>query len=425
MKKYFGWGSVFLISLITLVLYFLSKTGFPVHFSWRTVSQVISLIGTSWLCFSFIMTGRFGFINDIFGGIDKMYKSHHIIGGLAFVMVLHHPLFLAIDALPNSKLSANYLFFSDTLAYNLGVISLYAFLLLLALTFLIDLPYSMWKKTHNLMGIPMIFACLHIITITSDVSRYLPLRFWIILLIFAALFVSFYKRFLYEKFGPRYDYLITDIKKNGNIYIFSLQEKNEKMEFRPGQFVFLKINCLGNEFHPFSIVSSSGEKHLRVAIKVLGDYTLGIERACEVKGDCVILGPYGSFHKPMKTHSDIVMIAGGIGITPFVGMIKEDLELDSKRKIDLFYAVRNRDEIVFGDEIEEMHKSNKNLSWNVFVSSEGHRLSAEMINEKIKLINNKKFLLCGPTSMMYQIAEGLRKSGVKNRDIIYEDFSFK
>jgi len=424
MKKYFGWGALFLVSLITLVLYFLSKTN-GVAVSWRTLSQMLSLVGTAWLCVSFVMTGRFGVVNEAFGGIDKMYKAHHIIGGLAFVMVLHHPLFLAIDALPNSKLAANYLFFSNNLSYNLGVIAIYILLLLLMLTMLIDLPYSLWKKTHNFMGLPLVFACLHIITVTSDVSRYLPLRFWVILMIFAALLVAFYKRFLYEYFGPRYDYEIMDIKKQGYVYLFSLLEKGAKMEFKPGQFVFLKINCLGNEFHPFSIVSSTREKYLRIAIKVLGDYTLKLDKACEVKGDCVVLGPYGNFYKPMVTNLDIVMIAGGIGITPFVGMIREDLSTDKARNIDLFYAVRDKQEVAFEEEIKDLHAANKNFSWSLFVSSEGNRINAKTIKEDLKDLGGKKFLLCGPTSMMNQIADGLQKLGVKRADIIYEDFSFK
>ena len=353
-----------------------------------------------------------------------MYKAHHIIGGLAFVMVLHHPLFLAVGALPNANLATSYVFFSRNLSYNLGVFSVYSFLLLLLLTFLIQLPYSLWKKTHNLMGIPLVFACLHIVTITSDVSRYFPLRVWMLFMIFFAILTAFYKILLYEKLGPRCEYEITKIEKSENVYIFSLLERGGKMSYKPGQFVFLKINCLGNEYHPYSIVSAPNELYLKVAIKVLGDYTLRLDRVCEKEG-CVIQGPYGNFYKPMESDSDIVMIAGGIGITPFIGMIKESLSQNKSRKIDLFYAVRNKEDAVFLVEIEKMCSEDKSFAWNLIISSEGNRISAQLIKDNLTDSPKKKFLLCGPSSMMYEIADDLQKMGVKNADIIYEDFSFK
>lgn len=424
MKKHVGWWLILVISLVTVALYFFSKGGIIPNLSWRSLSQVLALLGTVWLCVSYVLSTRMAWVNNVFGGMDKMYRAHHIIGGLAFAMVLHHPIFLAIEALPNAIVARNYLFFSRSLPFNLGVMSIYLFLLLLILTLLVKLPYSMWKTTHNFMGIPLLFAGAHILTITSDVSNSIVLRFWIVFWLLVGITSAIYKRFFYEKWGPRFEYKIAKIERVANVYVLSLEEISSKMEYQPGQFVFLKIDRLGGEYHPYSIVSYNKDRYLKLAIKILGDYTVGMERVTE--GDfCTIQGPYGDFFRPMKSDSNIVMVAGGIGITPFIGMIKNDLQKDSERKIELFYTVRSKEDALFLEDLRSLREENGRFNWKLIVSGGGQRLDCNLIRESVGSFANKKFLLCGPQSMMICLAEDLKKYGVKNQDIIYEDFSFK
>lgn len=411
---------------ITLVLFLMAKfaNSEDLALTWVVASQFFSLIGLTLLAVSFVLSGRFIFVEKIFGGLDKVYKIHHITGGIAFVLILHHPLFLLVNALPNLTLAWKYIIFSNILPFNFGVIGLYAMMLMLILTLLVNLPYSLWKKTHELMGIALLFSALHILTITSDVSRYMPLRVWVIMVIIVSFWAVIYRRFLYSFIGPVYSYTVEKVNKFNDVIDIWLKPTKNGLPYQPGQFVFAEIEKLGNEAHPYSIASFQTDGRIRLAIKILGDYTLGL-RAVEPGDTARLWGPYGTFNQATISSKDMVWIAGGIGITPFLGLIEKEMADGTDRKVDLFYCFSSEDDKPFADEIIKKIAGQKNIHYLEYCSAVRGRITAEGILQMVGDFGNKKFMLCGPVGMMLSLTEQLKKMGVKNKDIIFEDFNFK
>ncbi|EKD52702.1 MAG: hypothetical protein ACD_61C00270G0003 [uncultured bacterium] len=255
MKNHIGIVMIWVVTAITLILFFSSKivSGEGIVFSWLLITQTLALVGTALLSVSFILSSRWRFVEDWFGGMDKVYKNHHLFGGIAFALLLHHPIFLLLNVLPDIGFGWKYLWISNLLPYNWGILSLYFMMSMLVLTLLINLPYSLWKKTHEFMGIALLFACLHVVTITSDVSRFLPLRLWIIFLLSLAVYSVIYRRFLYGFIGPKFKYLVKNIRKIGDMYAIEMVPSDKKIRFNPGQFVFARFDDLGEETHSFSI----------------------------------------------------------------------------------------------------------------------------------------------------------------------------
>lgn len=420
-----GVALVWLSVLITLNLFVISKWNLnsEVTLSWITISQVISLVGTVLLCLSFVLSSRFRWLENLFGGLDKVYKIHHFTGGLGFVLLIHHPLFLAINVLPRTDLTLKYFWFSNLISYNYGIFALYIMLLLLVLTLIINLPYNLWLKTHEFMGVVLIFASLHILTIVSDVSRYSPLRFWIVLWLVLALVAVIYKRFLYNLIGPRYRYVIESNRVIGDIVEIWLKPITKQMNYYAGQFVFANFESLGKEVHPFSISSNGFDGRVRLDIKILGDYTLKTKSLKQ--GEIATLyGPYGKFYESLLGKSDLVWIAGGIGITPFMGML--DLAKRwNKQKVELIYCAKTESEMIFDEEIRNKIRECDNFSYCPHCSNNKGRITAKSILEIVGNFNNKKFLLCGPVEMMTSLSEQLAELGVKRKNIIFEDFNFK
>lgn len=424
MKKkglFFVWTSI----LITINLFALAKiySGLGLSLTWTTASQLASLLGTNLLCISYILSGRFKLLDYLFGGLDKVYRIHHTTGGLAFVMLLHHPLFLIVNALPNTELTSKYFWFSDILAYNFGVMALYLMILLLLLTLVINLPYHIWLKTHEYMGLVLLLASAHILTITSDVSRFAPLKLWLVTLLILGVFSAAYKKFFYKYFGPKFTYEVDDISIISDTYTIYLKPSSVAMSYYPGQYVFASFEKLGPESHPYSIASTGADGKLRLSIKVLGDYTLNLKKLA-VGDKAVLFGPYGSFYESLLGSRDLVFVAGGIGITPFLGML-EMANNTNKQKIDLIYCTKNESEMIFSHEIEKIVNISKKITLHKFCSDDKGRISPKEILRLIGGGDKKKFLLCGPQQMMENIAIGLASLGVKKRNVIFEDFSFK
>ncbi|MBI2465183.1 ferric reductase-like transmembrane domain-containing protein [Candidatus Shapirobacteria bacterium] len=179
MKSTGNW-ILWVIILITLGMFVSSKADMTEVMAtpWLSASQALALVGTALLSMSFVLSSRARFLESLFGGMDKVMKVHHIVGGISFLLIINHPLFLAIDAIPNFQIATRYFWLSTNLSYSLGVGALYTLVITLLLTLVIKLPYDLWLKTHDFMGLALLLGSLHVYTISSDVSRYAPLRIW-------------------------------------------------------------------------------------------------------------------------------------------------------------------------------------------------------------------------------------------------------
>lgn len=419
--------TILLPLLVTVNLFVLSKTDLVASFGnpWLFFSQLFSLLGTVLLSFTFVLGSRARFLEKLFGGLDKVIKIHHIIGAISFILLLHHPLFLAVQALPNFDLASRYLYFGTTSSYNFGVIAIYGMIILLALTLVVKLPYDVWIKTHDLFGIVLFFASLHIFFITSDVSRYMPLRIWMFINLDLGLFFYIYKVFLYRWFGPKYEYTVSKINQINDVYEIYLTPVDESIRFKPGQFCFVSFDKLGlTEAHPFSFSSSPDEMTLRFSVKIVGDYTLSLKNLT-VGTKCSVWGAYGKFYYGFDSKKDVVFLAGGIGITPFMSLLNYEVLHIKPRKIHLFYSSRSLNDAIYDDELLTLQTRLPNFTYFQNFGDQKPRLNCQTIISEAGDLHNKIFYICGPTPMMYSLASQLKENGVKTKDIIFEDFAFK
>ncbi len=415
--------SILLPLLVTINLFLLSKTN--IELSWLFFSQLFSLLGTVLLSISFVLGSRSRFLEKIFGGLDKVIKLHHIIGGVSFVLLLNHPIFLALSVLPNFNLASRYIFFSADQIYNFGVMALATMTLLLIFTLIIKLPYDIWLKTHDFFGLVLLFASLHIFLITSDVSRYLPLRIWMMLVLAVGIYFYIFKVFLYKKFGPKYSYIVEKINEVGDVLEIYLKPENESIKYYPGQFAFINFDMNGlNETHPFSFSSSPDDFMIRFTIKIMGDYTLKL-RQLSPGTKCLIWGSYGKLYYGFDGNKDVVCVAGGIGITPFVSLIRYEIKHIKPRKIYLFYSAKTEKSAIYHSDFIELESNLINFNYYPNFTCDKPQLSCQKLVENIGNLNNKLFYLCGPTKMMDNLSYQLQENGVKTKDIIFEDFSFK
>ncbi|TSA45265.1 hypothetical protein D4R52_02800 [bacterium] len=419
---------IFLAVINTIGLWILSKPNAGQIFAqpFRSIGQITGLLGAILISIQFILASRFGFLEKFFGSLDRVYRVHVLTGSLAFLVMLNHPLFLAMNVLPSAKASLIYFLPSKNLAYTLGVLALYLFAMLLIFTLFIRLPYHIWKFSHAMNVVPLGIILFHMMYIPSDISSFLPLRYWIIGSAIIALATYGYRRLLYPYFGPRYEYEISRISQLGNVVELELAPLAKSVEYLPGQFVFLSVRdkLFSSEEHPFSLSSSPGEKNLRVSIKASGDYTSKMGRLRE--GTRVsIMGPYGGFaERSLSRAGDDIWIAGGIGVTPFLSLLKYYLRHGTKKHIWFFYSGKGEAEVKYISDLNEMVKDFPNIQVISRSSKEQGRLNARIVADTVAGIGSKQILLCGPVLMMEDLTNQFLTIGVHPRNIFFENFNF-
>lgn len=229
-------------------------------------------------------------------------------------------------------------------------------------------------------------------------------------------------------------YIVKRIKQiNGVVFLDLVPKQGDVFNFSPGQFAMVALydeNGAVWKQRPFSICSPPTSKnHLQFAIKIFGEFTHKI--ASLEEGDKLgVAGPYGFFIFDETKMKNVVFLAGGIGITPFVSMIRYASEKNLTNKILLFCSIKTKDDIVCLEELESFSRQNKNFRVVFTLTSdipnnwlyEKGRIDEEMLKKYCPSFADKYFFLCGPSGFMTAMKEYLIKNGVQENLIITENF---
>jgi len=428
-KNNFGWTVFIVLSLLPIIFWYFSKpisTRFVSSTTTLTsLGQITGLVGMAMFALTLILSSRLKFLENYFGGLNKVYIAHHIFGSIAFILLLFHPLILAGKfAQVSARSAALFLLPGSDWSINFGIIALFLMMIFLVLTFFAKLPYQIWKFSHKFLGFAFFFAALHSFFIPSDISRDPILRIYMLALAGVGIIAFTYRAVLTKFFVRYFEYSVEEVKILAeNVVEIIMSPKGKRINFTPGQFVFVSFvdNNISAESHPFSISSAVSEKNLRLTIKSLGDYTSQL-RNLKAGALAKIEGPFGKFsHQDVKNKNQI-WIAGGIGITPFLSMVKS-LE-NAEYKIDLYYCVNNEKETIFFEELLKISQQNPNFRVVPFYSEKQGFINAEFIQKISGELNNKEIFLCGPPAMMKNLKEQFLKLKVSRENIHSEEFDF-
>lgn len=409
--------------LSILLLFVVAHLGFSIPEAGQQATAATLIGGLAFLLItvSIFLSTRPQFLEDTFGGLDRIYQVHKVCGISAGLLVLLH--FLAAPK------SVPIGFDSETISLTpslpLGMLALISLVLSLALTLNRKIPYHRWRVMHRAMGLIYIIAIIHLITIPSIFFERFGLSGIILLIASSVGVLSYFYNALGLNRHTSFLYTIEAVNQLERAVEIELRPKAEVMNFTAGQFAFLEIQGEGlQEPHPFSISSSPNDKTIRFTIRVLGDWTRKIREEIKAGTEAILRGPYGRFKSDFSEKKQIWM-AGGIGITPFLSMLR-DMKQDDDREIHLVYAVREKKEALFLEEISNKVSQLHGLKLVLLESSLGEYARVDIMKMKLPdSISEYGYYLCGPKSMVNGIAKDLRKEGILRSKIHTEAFEFR
>jgi ferredoxin-NADP reductase len=229
------------------------------------------------------------------------------------------------------------------------------------------------------------------------------------------------------------------------IYSFYLRAHDQQPlpSFKPGQHLTCHLRVPGQS-HPvvrcYSLSDcprDDGRYRLTVKRIQTSDGRTGIASGhlCQrlAAGDIInVEAPSGSFYLDLTDQRPIVLIAGGIGLTPLLAMVNAVAAAASKRELRLFYGVRNPAQQVMKEHLQELAAQHPSISLTLCYSHPPADLVTDATNHHgridIDLLknllpsSNYLFYLCGPPAMMQELRAGLLAWGVPASDIHFEAF---
>lgn len=431
-RIYVGYSVVFATVVLSLLLWIAEmwRAGALHDNPWIYPAKVGSHGTLMLMCWAFILATRFRPVEWLFGGLDKVYRAHRVIGETAFFLIFLHPVFLAVARTDSLGGFFGYFWFSSDWTRNTGILALAFFTLLVVLSIYVKIAYHRWKRTHDFFGVLLVLILVHAWISGGEMRTYPVLTVWYGAWSALGLGAYVYIRFLYRFVGPQYDVVTSEVKDIGDaISEIRLKPVGRPLHHKPGQFIYISFDsdAVTEEPHPFSISSGPEDPALRLSIKRLGDWTRDIHKI-ERGEPARIWGPYGHFSDlALKEHAmPLLMIGGGVGITPFLSIIHSEVFAHRKGPAVLIYSVPNSAKQVYGQEIRAAAEKLPQLDTVMHLSDEQGFINEKFLRQSVsEPLEQHLVMLCGPGPMTDSIRNLLLKAGLQPKQIISEEFQIR
>ncbi len=370
---------------------------------------------------SVVLSTRAPVLEDWFGGLDRMYQTHRVVGVLAALLALVHffgvpkELPAGVDPLQNPLVPSA----------PLGMLGLIFLVIGLFIALNRKIRYSFWRPTHKIMALVYVLVIGHFFTAPQIFFvQFSPSGLLLLAAATCGVVCLIYSIFGMNK-RTAAPYTIEAVNALERATEIVLKPTGPHLDFKPGQFAFVEIAGKGwSEPHPFTISSAPSDGHLKFTIKVLGDWTRKVREELQPGGHVNVRGPYGRFDAT-KAGDKQIWLAGGIGLTPFLSKIRA-MESGDSRQIHLVYAAREAQDAIFLDELRDHAARLGNVTLVPLFSDEGNFARVDMMKQKLPdPLDSYEYFMCGPKPMVDGLMKDLKSEGVPRSKIHTEAFEFR
>lgn len=211
-------------------------------------------------------------------------------------------------------------------------------------------------------------------------------------------------------------------------------EKPAGFNFTPGQYGgFTLINPAetdaGGITRRFSILSTPDDMYLSIAMRIQQSAYKRVLKELPFNSELKFAGPIGTFVLHQETTTPAVLIAGGIGITPFYSMIVAALKHTPDRDITLFYGNQSPADTAFLTELQTLAATHPHFKFipimtnpdNSWMGETGY-ISYQLIKKNVINLSTPIFYICGSATMVNALNETLNELDVPKEHIKVEDF---
>jgi ferredoxin-NADP reductase len=212
-------------------------------------------------------------------------------------------------------------------------------------------------------------------------------------------------------------------------------EKPEGFEFKAGQYLEMTLPEMaetdtGEATHSFSIASAPYEDEIMIATRMRDTPFKRVLGAMKHGAYADIEGPYGTFVLHNDAARPAVFLTGGIGITPFLSIIKQSTHSGSQHRVFLFYSNHTSDDAAFLVELQELALKNPNFTFVPTMThggkdwkGEAGRIDKAMLLRYLEDLARPVYYIAGPPEMVAAMAQMLEDAGVDPGSIKTEDFA--
>jgi predicted ferric reductase len=374
-------------------------------------------------------------------GIEQILRLHRYLGLVVLGLVLAHVgVVVLADPVRKIKLLDLANASPGMRAATIATIAL----VLLAVTSLLRrrlrLPYGLWRIVHVLLAATAVAGiAVHVLLLDNLVSQD-GMGTWFAALGGSLVLVLVLRWIVRPLLAGRPGFRVREVRReSGDVSTLvvaptrgRLFARRRPLAFAPGQFAWLRLRRWGLfSDHPFTIASGArADGTVEFTVRHLGDYTRTLGRLSP--GARIFLdGPHGSFSVDHTHATGLVLLAGGVGITPMMSMLRTLADRGDRRPHRLLVSGRSPDDLLFADELEDLQDrlhltvvptlTRPHPEWNGPTGRIDARMLTTVLPGQFRR-NQLDYFLCGSAPFVNGVVTALDEIGIPRQRVHTEQF---
>jgi predicted ferric reductase len=398
----------------------------------QTISRFAALIGTYFALLGILLVSRIPWVERGVGH-DRLITWHRKLGPWSLYLIGFHVLLITVGYAGQfqEKLIGEFINILTTFNWMWAALAGFIFMITAGVTSYkkarAKLSYEAWWTIHVSTYLAIALSFMHqILNGPMFISHPLNKAFWIFLYSAMVFCIVYWRIALPTYRSFRHGLKVAKIVIEGpNMVSVIMRGRDlDKLGAQGGQFFGWRFIAKGHALasHPYSLSAAPTAHYLRITVKDLGDHSRSM---ADLKpGTRVFMeGPYGAFTAGRASRKHVVLVGGGVGITPIRALMEE---FRAGVQLDVIFRASQADDLILREEMDYLaSKSEGSIRVHYLVGSRKiHPMDAKSLKELVPRFADSDIYICGPAPLVEAVREAAKDLGVPKNRFHDEAFAF-
>ena len=395
-----------------------------------SISRICALLGSYLALVGLVLVSRVSWIEKSVGH-DRLVIWHRKMGPYAMYLITFHVLFVTLGYAGPDRAPMAIELYRLVVHYPWMLPGFVGFLFFAAAGISsykkarAKMSYETWWTIHLYTYMAIALSFMHqILTGPMFINHPLNKYYWTFLYVAAGATIILWRIVIPTVRSLRHNLRVEQIVAEGpGVVSIVMRGRNlEKLGAQGGQFFGWRFMTSGQWWisHPYSLSAAPTSHYMRVTVKELGDASRSIKKL--KPGTRVFFeGPYGTFVADKATRGHVVLVGGGVGITPLRALLEE---FDMTKSIDVIFRASKEEDLVLRKELDELADARGARVHYLVGSRQTHPMNAKYIMKFVPAFRDSDVYVCGPTPLVEAVREAALAAGIPKNRFHDEAFEF-
>jgi predicted ferric reductase len=395
-----------------------------------SISRICALLGSYLAIVGLVLVSRISWIEKSVGH-DRLVVWHRKLGPYSLYLIVFHVFFVTLGYAGHDRAPMAIEFYRLVVHYPWMLPALVAFIFFIAAGISsykkarAKMSYETWWTIHLYTYLAIALSFMHqVLTGPMFIGHPLNKLYWEFLYIAAGLIIVLWRLAIPTARSLRHNLRVeqTVVEGPGVVSIVMRGRNLDKLGAQGGQFFGWRFVTKGQWWmsHPYSLSAAPTAQYMRVTVKELGDASRSVK---SIKPGTRVFfeGPYGTFVANKSKRDHVVLVGGGVGITPLRALLEE---FDISKQIDVIFRVSREEDLVLRKELDEIADARGARIHYLVGSRTTHPMNAKYILKFVPAFRDADVYVCGPTPLVEAIREAAIDCGIPKNRFHDEAFEF-